>query len=74
MRLACKQKTPKTDDQGVVSWGVEVINQNQEVVASYTVLTLVRRLPKTQPEEAPQPRRRRLRGDSEAWLNRHGIS
>ncbi|HXK58257.1 MAG TPA: phenylacetic acid degradation bifunctional protein PaaZ [Acidobacteriota bacterium] len=43
VRLACKQKTLKTDDQGVVSWGVEVINQNQEVVASYTVLTLVRR-------------------------------
>jgi oxepin-CoA hydrolase/3-oxo-5,6-dehydrosuberyl-CoA semialdehyde dehydrogenase len=51
VRLTCKQKTPKTDDQGIVSWGVEVINQNQEVVAGYTVLTLVRRLPKTQPAE-----------------------
>ena len=56
VRLACKQKTPKTEDQGVVSWGVEVMNQNQEVVASYTVLTLVRRLPKDQAEDvANQP-------------------
>jgi oxepin-CoA hydrolase/3-oxo-5,6-dehydrosuberyl-CoA semialdehyde dehydrogenase len=61
VRLACKHKAPKTEDQGVVSWGVEVINQNQEVVASYTVLTLVRRLPKTEPaaQQTPQPEQSR---------------
>ncbi|MFB3904513.1 MAG: phenylacetic acid degradation bifunctional protein PaaZ [Acidobacteriota bacterium] len=55
VRLSCKQKTPKTDDQGIVSWGVEVMNQNQEMVASYTVLTLVRRLPKNQAQVTHQP-------------------
>jgi len=44
VRLTCQQKTPKTADQGVVAWGVDVTNQNGETVASYTVLTLVRRL------------------------------
>ncbi len=45
VKLTCQQKTPKTEDQGVVAWSVEVANQKAEVVASYTVLTLVRRLP-----------------------------
>lgn len=45
-RLTCKQKTRKDDregmvPQGVVAWDVEVFNQNDEVVASYTILTLV---------------------------------
>lgn len=49
VRLTCKQKTVKEvpDDQpkqGVVAWDVEVENQNQELVATYTVLTLVKRL------------------------------
>ena len=49
VRLTCKQKTAKDDregqvPQGVVAWDVEVINQDQEPVAVYTVLTLVRRL------------------------------
>jgi oxepin-CoA hydrolase/3-oxo-5,6-dehydrosuberyl-CoA semialdehyde dehydrogenase len=48
VRLTCKQKTVKEDregqvPQGVVAWDVEVINQDQEPVAVYTVLTLVRR-------------------------------
>jgi oxepin-CoA hydrolase/3-oxo-5,6-dehydrosuberyl-CoA semialdehyde dehydrogenase len=48
VRLTCKQKTAKEDregqvPQGVVAWDVEVINQDQEPVAVYTVLTLVRR-------------------------------
>ncbi len=48
VRLTCKQKTAKDvpDDQpkqGVVAWDVEVENQNQELVATYTVLTLVKR-------------------------------
>ena len=47
-RLTCKQKTPKEDregqiPQGVVAWDVEVRNQNEEAVAVYTILTLVRR-------------------------------
>jgi oxepin-CoA hydrolase/3-oxo-5,6-dehydrosuberyl-CoA semialdehyde dehydrogenase len=29
--------------QGVVAWDVEVKNQNEEAVAVYTILTLVRR-------------------------------
>jgi oxepin-CoA hydrolase/3-oxo-5,6-dehydrosuberyl-CoA semialdehyde dehydrogenase len=46
--LTCKQKTPKDKRdgqvaQGVVAWDVEVKNQNAELVAVYTILTLVRR-------------------------------
>ena len=46
--LTVKQKTAKEkkDDQppqGVVAWDVEVKNQNDEAVAVYTILTLVRR-------------------------------
>ncbi len=46
-RLTCKRRTDrmKTDaqgrGQGVVAWDVEVTNQNDEVVASYDILTLV---------------------------------
>ena len=48
-RLTCKQKTVKEDregqiPQGVVSWDVEVKNQNDEPVAVYTILTLVKRV------------------------------
>jgi oxepin-CoA hydrolase/3-oxo-5,6-dehydrosuberyl-CoA semialdehyde dehydrogenase len=47
-RLTCKQKTAKEDregqiPQGVVHWDVEVLNQDNEPVAVYTILTLVRR-------------------------------
>jgi oxepin-CoA hydrolase/3-oxo-5,6-dehydrosuberyl-CoA semialdehyde dehydrogenase len=47
-RLTCKQKTAKEDregqiPQGVVHWDVEVTNQDNETVAIYTILTLVRR-------------------------------
>ena len=46
--LTVKQKTAKEKKegqplQGVVSWDVEVKNQNDELVAVYTILTLVRR-------------------------------
>jgi oxepin-CoA hydrolase/3-oxo-5,6-dehydrosuberyl-CoA semialdehyde dehydrogenase len=46
--ITVKQKTAKENregqvPQGVVSWDVEVRNQNQEPVAVYTILTLVRR-------------------------------
>ena len=45
-KLTCKTKTPKAPregevPQGVVSWAVEVINQMDETVAVYTILTLV---------------------------------
>jgi oxepin-CoA hydrolase/3-oxo-5,6-dehydrosuberyl-CoA semialdehyde dehydrogenase len=48
VRLTCKQKTaketpPDVVPQGVVAWDVEVTNQNQEPVAVYTILTLVKR-------------------------------
>jgi len=47
-RLICKQKTAKEKRegeyaQGVVEWFVEVTNQNNEVVAVYSILTLVKR-------------------------------
>ena len=46
--LTCKQKTAKENregqvPQGVVAWDVEVKNQRDELVAVYTILTLVRR-------------------------------
>ena len=48
VRLTCKQKTAKETPadgipQGVVAWDVEVFNQDDEPVALYTILTLVRR-------------------------------
>ena len=48
VRLTCKQKTAKDTlegdvPQGVVAWDVEVINQADEPVAVYTILTLVKR-------------------------------
>ncbi|HEY3286138.1 MAG TPA: phenylacetic acid degradation bifunctional protein PaaZ [Gemmatimonadaceae bacterium] len=47
-RLTCKQKTAKETPadgipQGIVAWDVEVRNQDDEPVAVYTILTLVRR-------------------------------
>ncbi|HKP29012.1 MAG TPA: phenylacetic acid degradation bifunctional protein PaaZ [Gemmatimonadales bacterium] len=47
-RLTCKQKTAKEPvegqpAQGVVEWDVEVKNQADEIVAVYSILTLVRR-------------------------------
>jgi len=48
VRLTVKQKTAKDTPeggipQGVVEWDVEVKNQNDEAVALYSILTLVRR-------------------------------
>ncbi|MCL1962045.1 MAG: phenylacetic acid degradation bifunctional protein PaaZ [Desulfovibrionaceae bacterium] len=46
-RLTCKRKTDRRKrdangvGQGVVAWDVEVTNQNDELVASYDILTLV---------------------------------
>ena len=48
-RLTCKRKVDrnKTDEQGrgqgVVAWDVQVTNQNDELVASYDILTLVQK-------------------------------
>lgn len=48
-KLTCRRKTakdPRPDDrypQGIVAWDVEVTNQDEELVATYTILTLVRR-------------------------------
>ncbi|NNF61328.1 MAG: phenylacetic acid degradation bifunctional protein PaaZ [Gammaproteobacteria bacterium] len=42
VRLTCKQKTLRPDQgYGEVRWDTEVINQNDEVVAAYDVLTMV---------------------------------
>ncbi len=48
VRFTCKRKTEKEVietmiPQGVVEWDVEVFNQNNETVATYTILTLVKR-------------------------------
>lgn len=48
VKLTCRQKTIKEnrDDEvpsGIVDWYVEVTNQNEELVASYDILTLVKR-------------------------------
>ena len=56
--LTVKQKTAKEKKegqvpQGVVSWDVDVRNQNDESVAVYTILTLVRM--KDAPSESPAP-------------------
>ncbi len=47
-RLTCKWKAAKETPpdgvpQGIVAWDVNVLNQESEVVATYTILTLVRR-------------------------------
>jgi oxepin-CoA hydrolase/3-oxo-5,6-dehydrosuberyl-CoA semialdehyde dehydrogenase len=40
--LTAKQITPReTDEYGEVRWDAEIRNQNDELVASYDVLTLV---------------------------------
>ncbi len=49
VRLTCKRKIAKDKregeaPQGVVEWDVEVTNQSNEIVALYTILTLVKRL------------------------------
>jgi oxepin-CoA hydrolase / 3-oxo-5,6-dehydrosuberyl-CoA semialdehyde dehydrogenase len=64
VKLTCKQKTAKEDregqvPQGVVAWEVEVRNQNEELCATYTILTLVRRKGSVsesdEPAQAPVP-------------------
>ncbi|MDB4908312.1 MAG: phenylacetic acid degradation protein paaN [Gemmatimonadetes bacterium] len=57
-KLTCKQKTEKEDregqvPQGVIAWDVEVRNQLDELCATYTILTLVKRLPR--PAEVASP-------------------
>ena len=56
-RLTCKSKTAKETPpdgvpQGVVAWEVHVSNQENELVATYTILTLVRRLTVAPPNGA----------------------
>ena len=42
VRLTCKQKTLREDSgYGEVRWDTEVTNQDDEIVASYDVLTMV---------------------------------
>ena len=61
VRLTCKQKTaketpPDVIPQGVVAWDVEVTNQDQEPVAVYTILTLVRRHVEANDPDANDPK------------------
>jgi oxepin-CoA hydrolase/3-oxo-5,6-dehydrosuberyl-CoA semialdehyde dehydrogenase len=39
--LTCAAKTPRTADQGEVRWDVQVLDQSDDVVASYELLTMV---------------------------------
>jgi oxepin-CoA hydrolase/3-oxo-5,6-dehydrosuberyl-CoA semialdehyde dehydrogenase len=39
--LTCKEKTPRTKDQGEVRWDVQVLDQDETLVASYELLTMV---------------------------------
>ncbi len=53
VKLTCKQKAtrpPREDEvpQGTVAWNVDVINQDDMLVANYTLLTLVARTPEMQ--------------------------
>jgi oxepin-CoA hydrolase/3-oxo-5,6-dehydrosuberyl-CoA semialdehyde dehydrogenase len=40
--LTCQSKAPRTPDQGEVRWDVQVLDQEDAVVASYELLTMVR--------------------------------
>ncbi|HWG93061.1 MAG TPA: phenylacetic acid degradation bifunctional protein PaaZ [Mycobacteriales bacterium] len=40
--LTCMAKTPRTPDQGEVRWDVQVLDQADDVVATYELLTMVR--------------------------------
>jgi oxepin-CoA hydrolase/3-oxo-5,6-dehydrosuberyl-CoA semialdehyde dehydrogenase len=39
--LTCQEKTPRTKDQGEVRWDVQVLDQDEVLVASYELLTMV---------------------------------
>ena len=39
--LTCAQKTPRTPEQGEVRWDVQVLDQDDAVVATYELLTMV---------------------------------
>ena len=40
--LTCASKAPRTPEQGEVRWDVQVLDQDEQVVASYELLTVVR--------------------------------
>ena len=44
--LTCASKTPRTPEQGEVRWDVEVLDQNDGVVAAYELLTMVSTAPR----------------------------
>ena len=41
VELTVKQKTPRNDEYGEVRWYVKLINQDNETVAEYELLTMV---------------------------------
>ncbi len=61
-RLTCKRKIDRQKKdangvgQGVVAWDVAVTNQNDELVASYDILTLVEKRTTPEAPSAPPPR------------------
>jgi oxepin-CoA hydrolase/3-oxo-5,6-dehydrosuberyl-CoA semialdehyde dehydrogenase len=44
--LTCASKTPRTPEQGEVRWDVQVLDQEDAVVASYELLTMVSTQPR----------------------------
>jgi oxepin-CoA hydrolase/3-oxo-5,6-dehydrosuberyl-CoA semialdehyde dehydrogenase len=44
--LTCASKTPRTPEQGEVRWDVQVLDQDDELVATYELLTMVSRAPR----------------------------
>jgi oxepin-CoA hydrolase/3-oxo-5,6-dehydrosuberyl-CoA semialdehyde dehydrogenase len=44
--LTCASKTPRTPEQGEVRWDVQVLDQEDAVVASYELLTMVSAQPR----------------------------
>ena len=40
--LTCASKTPRTPEQGEVRWDVQVLDSDDELVATYELLTMVR--------------------------------
>jgi oxepin-CoA hydrolase/3-oxo-5,6-dehydrosuberyl-CoA semialdehyde dehydrogenase len=59
-RLTCKRKVDRDRrdthgrGQGVVAWDVQVTNQNDELVASYDILTLVAKRPDATTRDEPE--------------------
>lgn len=79
VRLTCKQKTaketlPDAIPQGVVAWDVEVTNQDQEPVAVYTILTLVKRQVESRDADVAAPGPNGVRDNPRAPATREPVA